>query len=90
MDYLFFMTEEDADKEQELIYRYRAFYCKTKSDIGQIPQDGKLGQNVVLLLKSLRVAKADIFLLFFFLQLFLFKCVPWTLETLSSDLGTHL
>ena len=52
MDYLFSMTEEDADKEQELIYRYRAFYCKTKSDIGQIPQDGKLGQNVVLLFLS--------------------------------------
>ena len=49
MDYLFSMTEEDADKEQELIYRYRAFFCKTTSDIGKIPQDGKLGQNVVLL-----------------------------------------
>ena len=52
MDYLFSMTEEDADKEQELIYRYRAFFCKTTSDIGQIPQDGKLGKNVVLVFKK--------------------------------------
>ena len=49
--------------------------------MGQIPQDGNFGQNVVLFFKkwSLRVTKPDYVSLIF--QLILVNCVPWTLET---------
>ena len=61
--------------------------CLWYIHMGQIPQDGNFGQNVVpsFLKYSLRVTKPDYISLIF--QLILVNCVPWTLETPWHGLG---